>query len=181
MAPGQVLFRSLDFPKQAEDFLDGMIRTQIDRLTPWPADDALFGWSSPSVTGQERIELTLAATSKQEIQPLVQLATGLGAESLAAFAVPAVANGTPTKIKIFDQSLRGAAAGVLDTPRVLRAVLLSSALAAVRSIIAVEQAPHLRALEAAGYDAFVAVEFRRKGDELMLRMPVEAKEAGVSG
>jgi general secretion pathway protein L len=47
LAPAQVLFRPLDFPKQAADFLDGMIRTQIDRLTPWPAEDAVFGWSSP--------------------------------------------------------------------------------------------------------------------------------------
>ena len=136
MAPGQVLFRSLDFPKQAEEFLDGMIRTQIDRLTPWPADDALFGWSSPSATGQERIELTLAATSKQEIQPLVQLTTGLGAESLAAFAVSPAANGTQAKIKVFEQSLRGAASRMLDTPRVLRAVLLSAAVAAAVSLVA---------------------------------------------
>jgi general secretion pathway protein L len=135
MAPGQVLFRSLDFPRQAEEFLDGMIRTQIDRLTPWPADDALFGWSSPSATGQERIELTLAAASKQEIQPLVQLTTGLGAESLAAFAVSPIANGTQAKIKVFEQSLRGAASRILDTPRVLRAVLLSAAAAAAVSLL----------------------------------------------
>src|SRR3984957_2465729 len=88
LAPAQVLFRSLDFPRQASDFLDGMIRTQLDRLTPWPADDAVFGWSPPSLSGQERIELTLAATSKQEIEPLVQLAAGLGAQSLPAFAKP---------------------------------------------------------------------------------------------
>ncbi len=86
LASGQVLFRPLDFPKQAVDFLDGMIRTQIDRLTPWPADDAVFGWSAPSETGQDRIELMLAATSKQEIEPLVQLAANLGAQSLVAFA-----------------------------------------------------------------------------------------------
>jgi general secretion pathway protein L len=135
MAPGQVLFRSLDFPRQAQDFLDGMIRTQIDRLTPWPADDALFGWSTPSVTAQERIELTLAATSKQEIQPLVQLATGLGAESLAAFAAPPAGNDTQEKIKVFDQPLRGAAGRVLDTPRVLRAILLSAGVAAAASLM----------------------------------------------
>ena len=107
LASGQVLFRPLDFPKQAVDFLDGMIRTQIDRLTPWPADDAVFGWSSPSETGQDRIELTLAATSKQEIEPLVQLAAGLGAQSLVAFAAPPAAAST-CRIKVFDQTLGGA-------------------------------------------------------------------------
>ena len=76
----------------------------------------------------------------------------------------------------------GDAAAMLD-PRSGQGVLfaLSSALAAARSIVAVEQAPHLRALEAAGYDAFVAAEFRRKGDELMRRMPAPANEADVSG
>src|SRR5262249_30873022 len=98
-APHQVLFRPLDFPKQAEDFLDGMIRSQLDRLTPWPADDAVFGWSSPSTTEQDRIELTLAAASKQEIEPLVQLAAGLGAQSLATFAAPPAAADSSEKIK----------------------------------------------------------------------------------
>ena len=136
LAPAQVLFRPLDFPKQAADFLDGMIRTQIDRLTPWPAEDAVFGWSSPSLSGQERIELTLAATSKQEIEPLVQLAAGLGAQSLTAFAKPAAASGAQEKIKVFDQPLRSAAHRVLDTRRTLRAVLLSAGAAAVVALLA---------------------------------------------
>ena len=140
LAPAQVLFRPLDFPKQAADFLDGMIRTQIDRLTPWPAEDAVFGWSSPSLSGQERIELTLAATSKQEIEPLVQLAAGLGAQSLTAFAKPSAAGDAQEKIekiKVFDQPLRSAAHRVLDTPRTLRVVLLSAgAAAAVMLLVA---------------------------------------------
>jgi general secretion pathway protein L len=135
LTSGQVLFRPLDFPKQAEDFLDGMIRTQIDRLTPWPADDAVFGWSLPSVTGQERIALTLAATSKQEIQPLVQFATGLGAQSLAIFALPPAASDTSTKIKLFDQTLGSAAGRAFDAPRILRAVLLSAGAAAAVALL----------------------------------------------
>jgi general secretion pathway protein L len=134
-APGQVLFRPLDFPKQAEDFLDGMIRTQIDRLTPWPADEAVFGWSSPSQTGQDRIELTLAATSKQQIEPLVQLATGLGAQSLAAFAVPPAASDATATIKVFDQTLGSGGSRMFDTPRVLRAVLLSAGAAAAVALL----------------------------------------------
>jgi general secretion pathway protein L len=131
LASGQVLFRPLDFPKQAVDFLDGMIRTQIDRLTPWPADDAVFGWSSPSEIGQDRIELTLAATSKQEIEPLVQLAAGLGAQSLVAFA----AADASMKIKVFDQSLGGAMRRGFDTPHILRAVLLSAGAAAAVALL----------------------------------------------
>jgi len=135
LAPAHVLFRPLDFPKQATDFLDGMIRTQIDRLTPWSAEEAAFGWSAPSPSGQERIELTLAATSKQGIEPLVQFASGLGAQSLTAFALPP-AGSCAEKIIVLDQSLHGAAFYGLDTPRALRAVLLSVAAAAAISLLA---------------------------------------------
>jgi general secretion pathway protein L len=136
MTPGLVLFRSLDFPRQAVDFLDGMIRTQIDRLTPWTADDVVFGWSPPSAIPNERVQLTLAATSKQEIQPLVQLATGVAAASIAGYAEHPAAGGAPEKIKVFDQPLRGAVGWSADVPRILRAVLLSAGLAAAASLIA---------------------------------------------
>src|SRR5438445_8380003 len=62
MRPDQVLFRAVDFPKQAADFLDGMIRAQIDRLTPWTAGEAVFGITPPAPVANERIALTLAAT-----------------------------------------------------------------------------------------------------------------------
>jgi general secretion pathway protein L len=135
LAPAHVLFRPLDFPKQAADFLDGMIRTQIDRLTPWSAEEAAFGWSPPLPSGQERIELMLAATSKQEIDPIVQLAAGLGAQSLAAFAAPPAGGSAPEKIRVLDQALRGAASHGLDTPRALRIVLLSAAAAAAIALL----------------------------------------------
>ncbi|HET7886503.1 MAG TPA: PilN domain-containing protein [Bradyrhizobium sp.] len=134
LASADVLFRPLDFPKQAADFLDGMIRTQIDRLTPWSAEEAAFGWSAPSPSGQERIELTLAATSRRGIEPLVQLASALGVQSLTAFAAPAA--GGREKIKVLDQTLRGAAFHGLDTPRTLRIALLSAAAVAAVSLLA---------------------------------------------
>jgi general secretion pathway protein L len=136
MASNQLLFRSLDFPKQAVDFLDGMIRAQIDRLTPWTADDVVFGWSPPSAVPNERVELTLAATSKQHVQPLVQLATGVGASSIAAFAALPVGGGAAAKIKLFDQPVRGAAGGALDLPRILGLTLLSVGLAAAACLMA---------------------------------------------
>lgn len=135
MTSGQLLFRSLDFPKQAVDFLDGMIRTQIDRLTPWTADDVVFGWSPPTAIPNERVELTLASTSKQEIQPLVQLATNMGAASIAGFAVLPATGGVPARIKIFDQPVH-AAGRATDVPRILRVALLSVGMVAATSLMA---------------------------------------------
>jgi general secretion pathway protein L len=134
MTGDQVLLRSLDFPRKAEGFLDGMIRSQIDRLTPWTADDAVFGWSPPAIGPDERIELMLAATSRQEIQPFVQLASALGAQSLALFATVSD-DASPLKIKVFDQPL-GAASRRLDTPRILRGALASAGFAAVVACLA---------------------------------------------
>jgi general secretion pathway protein L len=135
IAPEQILFRSLDFPEKAVDFLDGMIGTQIDRLTPWTADDAAFGWTSPSTAPNGRIELTLAATSRQEIQPLVQFATSMGAASIAAFAALPATAGASTKIKVFDQPISSAIGRALDVPRILRLILLGTGLAAATSMM----------------------------------------------
>ena len=88
-----VMFSPLDFPSQAGDFLDGMIRTQIDRLTPWTVNDAIFGWSQPTNTANDRIEVTFAATSKLKIQPLLQLAHALDIGSVAVFTTPSASEG----------------------------------------------------------------------------------------
>jgi general secretion pathway protein L len=134
LKPDRVLFRSIDFPRQAADFLDGMIRTQIDRLTPWSANDAVFGWGKPANIANERIQLTLAATSKDKIQPLVQLASNLGAASITAFAEPPSSEGAPARFKVFETSLQSGFGRTLDVPRLLRITLLSTGLAAAASL-----------------------------------------------
>jgi general secretion pathway protein L len=129
-----VLFRSLDFPRQAAGFLDGMIRAQIDRLTPWSANDAVFGWGQPANIANERIQLTLAATSRDKIQPLIQLAGNLGAASIAAFAEPRSSEGAPEKFKVFETALQSSIGRKVDVPRLLRITLLGTGLAAAASL-----------------------------------------------
>jgi len=134
MRPDQVLFRTVDFPRQATDFLDGMIRAQIDRLTPWAAGEAVFGITQPAPIANERIALTLAATSTQKIQPLVKLATDFGAASVAGLVEVPEAGRDSKPVMVFDRMLTSAAGAAIDAPKLLRLTLLGAALAAAASL-----------------------------------------------
>jgi general secretion pathway protein L len=134
MKPDKVLFRAIDFPRQATDFLDGMIRAQIDRLTPWTASEAVFGITAPTPIANERIALTLAATSKQKIQPLLTLAADSGATSVAGLVDVPEAGREAEPVRVFDIPLTNAAGATIDAPRLLRLTLLGAGLAAVVSL-----------------------------------------------
>jgi general secretion pathway protein L len=131
---GHVMVCPLDFPAQASGFLDGMIRSQIDRLTPWTAQDALFGWSPPVTGANERIEVTFAATSKSKVEPLLQFVQSLAAGSVAIYS-PASAGTSPARIKLFDRSMQSAIGSTISLPRLLRGILLATGAAAAALLL----------------------------------------------
>ena len=131
----RVMARVLDFPKQAADFLDGMIRSQIDRVTPWTANDAAFGWSVISEIGGDRIEVALVATSKDKIQPLTLFAADLGASSVGVFTPFPTDGSAPLRVKLFESALQGSIGRALSVPVVLRVTLLASGAAAAIALL----------------------------------------------
>ena len=132
---GHVMVCPLDFPAQAGDFLDGMIRAQIDRLTPWTAQDALFGWSSPVRGANERIEVTFAATSKSKVEPLLQFVQSLAAGSVAIYSSASTGASPATRIKLFDKSMQSAIGSTISLPRLLRGILLATGAAAAALLL----------------------------------------------
>jgi general secretion pathway protein L len=100
------LFRPLELPKRAVEFLDGIVRGQIDRLTPWAPAEAVFAWTPPTYGANDRIELVVAATARALVAPYVQAIADLGVASVALFTVP---SGAPdaAPIKVFEQRARG--------------------------------------------------------------------------
>ena len=132
LQPARFLFRPLELPQRATEFLDGVVRAQIDRLTPWSANDAAFGWSAPAQAGTDRIVVTVAATARALVQPLIDALIAAGAEAVSVTAAP---RRTPRRSSVFEQSARGA----LDVARVRRAlvaVLLGTGLLAGVSLSA---------------------------------------------
>jgi general secretion pathway protein L len=129
LQPSRFMFRPLELPHRAAEFLDGIVRAQIDRLTPWPAEDAAFGWSGPSEIANDRIVVTVAATARASIVPFVQSLAGLGADSIAVSTVAPDQPTGATSIKVFEQKGR-AALQIQSLRRALVAVLLAAALAA---------------------------------------------------
>lgn len=128
-----VVSRVLDFPSQASDFLDGMIRAQVDRLTPWSAADAVFGWGSPQPISNDRIEVAFSATAAAKVDPLIRMARQLGAASVAVSAPAVGGDGTAQQVTLLDKSLRGLAGP--SVPRLLRVGLVSTAAAAAVSLL----------------------------------------------
>ena len=133
LQPAQVMTHQLDFPNKAADFLDGMIRAQVDRLTPWSATEAVFGFSSPMPAANDRIEVTFAATSKRKVDPLLQFAATV---DVASVAISAPVANAAVPIRLMEQPLRSVIGAAVNVPRLLRAILLSSALAAAASLLA---------------------------------------------
>src|SRR5262249_57997110 len=106
----------LELPRRATEFLDGIVRAQIDRLTPWSAENAAFGWGAAVELANERVSVTVAATARSLVMPLVSAIAGLGADSIAVSTVAPGAHDGAAAIKVFDQRVRGA----LEVKRVRR-------------------------------------------------------------
>jgi general secretion pathway protein L len=132
---GHVMACPLDFPAQAGDFLDGMIRAQIDRLTPWTVHDAIFGWTPPVTAANERIEVTFAATSKSKVEPLLQFVQSQAVSSVAIYSTVSAGAGPAARIKLLEQSLQSTIGSTVSLPRLLRGALLATGIAAAASLL----------------------------------------------
>ncbi len=119
MRPDRFFFRAIELPRRATEFLDGVVRAQIDRITPWDAGEAVFGWSAPTDLSNDRISVTIAATARPQIIPLIQAIGQLGVKSIAVSTTLPNEPADKTAIKVFEQS----AAGTLEVRQVRRALM----------------------------------------------------------
>jgi len=98
LSASRCLFCPLELPCLAAEFLGGIVRAQIDRLTPWHAPDAAFGWSAPIEIEGGRLTTTIAATPLASIKPLLNSFFAKGVRSVAVSVAAPGADGPPIRI-----------------------------------------------------------------------------------
>ena len=116
LQPKRFLFRPLELPARAADFLEGIVRAQIDRLTPWSASEAVFGCSAPAASGAESITTMIAATTRKVAMTYVQAVSPFHPAAVAVCTD--IAERDAGRVKVFEQKARGH----LDAARLSRAL-----------------------------------------------------------
>jgi general secretion pathway protein L len=131
LRPDRFMFRPLELPKRAAEFLEGIVRAQIDRLTPWTVSEAVYSWTPPTEVVNDRIQLTVAATARAVVAPFVQALADLGAASIVVSTVPQDAVGGADPLKVFEQQSRGR----IEVTHIRRILMLAFAVTAAMAVV----------------------------------------------
>jgi general secretion pathway protein L len=137
LQPARFLFRPLELPARAVDFLEGIVRAQIDRLTPWSASEAVFGCSAPAESGADSITTMIAATTRKVAMTYVQAVASFHPAAIAVCTD--VAERNAGRVKVFEQKARGH----LDAARLSRALSIALGVAAAVALLAVTSAAYV--------------------------------------
>ena len=103
LAKRRFVFRSLELPQQAADFLDAIVRSQIDRLTPWNPSQAVFGCGAPTETSSGRIGVVVAATARSSIMPFIAALETLKPNSIIVSAASDGAADEKARTTVYSQ------------------------------------------------------------------------------
>jgi general secretion pathway protein L len=128
----ELLMRTLDpLPAESRQYLDGIVRHQLERFVPWRSDNVLYSYEvGPVGPDDERLLVRVAATARTLHGPLIEAATALKPRKLRMLYRGAGRNGDDIAIAVDDGAaavtqMRRMRSGVLAGLAAL--VLLSAA------------------------------------------------------
>jgi general secretion pathway protein L len=79
LGPDEVVQTHLSVPAAAGEVLEAVVRNQIERLAPWPADKAFFAYeTTAAVDGSANLDVRLAVAARSLVEGLVADLAALG-------------------------------------------------------------------------------------------------------
>ena len=92
----EIVVRRFTIPTQARDFLPGIVRNQIERLSPWQQSQAVYGFDAQaSAEDAATLEVRVLITARAIIE---EAGTALAALGLAPDRIVACASGNPVRL-----------------------------------------------------------------------------------
>ena len=130
--PTHFVFRPVEVPARAAAFLEGIVRAQIDRLTPWTASEAVFGCSPPIASGGETITTIVAFTTRKTIDKYLAPLSTFHPAAISVWTEPT--GHEVARLKLFEQNSRKYL-GATRLNRGLKAIFGLTGLAAVLAVV----------------------------------------------
>jgi general secretion pathway protein L len=122
----EIVMQRINVPAQAREFLPGIVRNQIERLSPWPVDQVVFGFdagASPAdpATLEARVLMTFRGNVERARGELAAL--GLAADRIVAREAGGADTGPITLWSRFDT---GSGRGLERVRRMVGAAVLAA-------------------------------------------------------
>jgi len=129
----ELLVRPLDpLPAQSKPYLDGIVRHQLERLTPWRASDVLYSYSAvPAGPEDSRLVVTIAATARSLQRQRLEQLSALQPRNVR-LVFPAALAGEDVAIDV-----AGDGGWIPRAQRMRRAIGWSAAALATASVLAI--------------------------------------------
>jgi general secretion pathway protein L len=87
LPPDEVVLQRIDVPAQAREFLAGIVRNRIDHLSPWPADQVVYGFDVVASEGAaDTLDTHVLMTSRAVVEAAQRdlAALGIAADRMVA-------------------------------------------------------------------------------------------------
>jgi general secretion pathway protein L len=139
--------RAISAPTQALEFLQGVVRNQIDRLSPWSAAQIAYGYSSIPAAGALEVRVRIAARSEIERVIASLGASGLVVDRVVAAGGEGVSIWTRAERRADAdrRRLRGVVGGAIGAPVAICAAVAMWATSEASSLHAQSEEFDLRA------------------------------------
>jgi general secretion pathway protein L len=119
IAPDKVVTRRLTVPAQAQEFLPGIVRNQIERLSPWPPAQAVYGVDAkPNPADAGTLNVSVPIASRASIDAICSELADSGLPP-ARIAVRTEADEKSPLLTLWTRPTQGAQNQKMDLPRMI--------------------------------------------------------------
>lgn len=140
LSADHVIARNLTLPVKAKEFLSGIVRNQLERISPWPPTQALYAIDAkPSAKDPEMLDVSVLITPREEIEA-VSRELALCGLSLGQIAARIDASAKTPLLTLWTKPAPASKGNIQNLPRMigiaLAAVIVLSTVASLWALYA---------------------------------------------